>query len=85
MADNKAFADEQRFGFSLLCDVDRAVGRQYGVERGADEDYPDYPKRMTFLIDGDGNIAKVYEVTDAGAHPSEVLQDLRAVAASGPT
>lgn len=38
---------------------------------------------MTFLIDGDGTIAKIYEVTDAGAHPGEVLDDLRALA--GPT
>jgi peroxiredoxin Q/BCP len=74
------FAEEHRFGYSLLCDTDRTVGRLYGVERGADDPYPDYPKRITFLIDPDGMVAKVYEVTDPGAHPDEVLADLRALA-----
>jgi len=74
------FAEEHSFGYSLLCDMDRTVGRLYGVERGADEPYPDYPKRITFLIDPEGMVAKVYEVTDPGAHPDEVLADLRALA-----
>jgi peroxiredoxin Q/BCP len=74
------FADEHGFGFSLLCDVDRAVGRLYGAERDPDDKYPDYPRRITFLIDPSGTVAKVYEVTDPGAHPDEVLADLRALA-----
>lgn len=78
-AENKAFTDEHGFGYALLCDTDHAVGRVYGVERGKDENNPQYPKRMTFLIDPEGNVAKVYEVADAGAHPAEVLEDLRAL------
>ena len=73
------FAEEHGFGYSLLCDVDRTVGRLYGAERGADEHYPDFPKRITYLIDPNGDIAKVYEVTDPGGHPDEVLADLRAL------
>ena len=57
--------------------MDRAVGRLYGAEKGADEQYPDFPKRITFLIDPEGVVAKVYEVTDVGAHPDEVLADIR--------
>ncbi len=75
-ADNKVFAGAQEFGFPLLSDVDHSVGQAYGVERGPDEQYPDYPKRMTFLIDRDGIVAKVYEVTDVGAHTGEVLDDI---------
>jgi peroxiredoxin len=63
-----------------LCDVDRAVGKAYGVERGPDEKFPEYPKRMTFLIAPDGTIAKVYEVTDVATHPDDVLADIRALA-----
>jgi peroxiredoxin Q/BCP len=73
------FADEHGFGYSLLCDVDRAVGRAYGVERDPSDDYPDFPKRITFLIDPAGMVAKVYEVSDAGAHPGDVLADLEAL------
>jgi peroxiredoxin Q/BCP len=79
---NEAFADEQGFSFPLLCDVDRSVGCLYGVQRGADEQYPDYPNRMTFLIDREGRIVKVYEVIDADAHADEVLEDLRSLAGS---
>jgi len=83
-ADNKVFTEAQGFGFPLLCDVDRSVGRLYGAERGADASNPDFPKRITFLIDPAAKIVKVYEVADAGAHPEEVLQDLRELVA-GPT
>jgi hypothetical protein len=38
---------------------------------------------MTFLIDPSGTLVKIYEVTDAGAHPEEVLIDLRQLAAAG--
>jgi peroxiredoxin Q/BCP len=70
------FAEENDFPYSLLCDVDRTVGRAYGIERPSDDPFPDYPRRVTFLIDPEGNVAKVYEVTEAGAHPDEVLADL---------
>ena len=62
----------------MLCDVDRSVGRAYGAEKGPDEQYPDFPKRVTYLIDPDGVVAQVYEVKDVGAHPDEVLADIRA-------
>ena len=54
------------------------MGRAYGVERGADEPYPEFPKRLTYLIDPGGVIAKVYDVKDVAAHPDEVLADIRA-------
>ena len=76
------FAEEHDFPFSLLCDVDRAVGRAYGAERPADEPYPDFPKRITYLIDPTGTVAKAYEVTDPGGHPAEVLADLTGLVGS---
>jgi len=66
----------------LLCDTDRTVGRAYGAEKGPDEPYPDFPKRVTFLIDPNGQVAKVYAVSDVGTHPDDVLADLRALAGS---
>ena len=56
--------------------------RAYGVERGPDEQNSGYAKRMSFLIDPDGLIAKAYEVSDAGAHPELVLEDLRRLVSS---
>ena len=81
--ENKAFAEAQSFGYRLLSDVDHSTGRTYSVERGPEEPYPDYPKRMTFLIAPDGTVAKVYEVKDPGAHPDTVLEDVRGMASDG--
>jgi peroxiredoxin Q/BCP len=61
--------------------VDRAIGRLYGAERGPDEQYPDFPKRLTFLIAPDGTIRKIYDVTDPAGHPAEVLADIKAESA----
>jgi peroxiredoxin len=36
-----------------------------------------FAKRLSFLIDPEGVIAKSYEVSDVAAHPSEVLADIR--------
>jgi peroxiredoxin Q/BCP len=76
-ADNRAFAEAQSFGFRLLCDTDRSVGELYGVVRDPTEQSPDYPRRMTFLIDPSGRVANIYEVRDTEAHPGEVLADVQ--------
>ena len=49
---------------------------QYDVLRGTDDAYPDFPKRISYLIDPDGVIRRSYEVTDVDAHADEVLADL---------
>ena len=79
-ADNKAFAEEQAFGFALLSDVDRRVGRQYEVARQADDQYAAFPLRVSYLIAPDGVIRRAYAVTDVAGHAAEVLRDLAALA-----
>jgi peroxiredoxin Q/BCP len=75
-AENLEFATAQGFGYQLLSDVDRRVGAAYGVLRAADEQYVDYPRRHSYLIDGDGLIRRAYAVTDVATHAAEVLTDL---------
>jgi peroxiredoxin Q/BCP len=79
-AENKAFAEAQGFPYRLLSDVDHAVGRVYGAEKGPDEKFPDFPKRVTFLIDPDGVVRRVYQVTDTATHPEQVLADILSAA-----
>jgi peroxiredoxin len=62
--------------------VDRTVGELYETKRHPDEEYPDSPKRRTYLIDPEGIIRKAYRVKDVDAHPDEVLQDLRELRAA---
>ena len=41
-----------------------------------------FAKRLSYLIDPEGVIAKSYEVGDVNTHPQEVLADLRDLASS---
>ena len=75
-AENLEFAEAQRFGYPLLSDVDRAVGTEYHVVRPPDDQYAEFPRRHSFLIDDTGVIRRVYMVTDVAAHASDVLVDL---------
>lgn len=76
VAENKAFADAQRFPFPLLSDVERAVGRRYQVVRPDDDQYAAFPLRVSYLIDPAAVIRRAYSVTDVGDHAAAVLRDL---------
>ena len=77
--ENKAFADAQGFPYRLLADEDRSVGEVYGVRKDPGEQYGEYPRRRSFLIDPDGVLRKIYDVTDVATHPQQVLADLIAL------
>ena len=81
--DNRGFAEQNGLPFRLLSDVDRTVAEQYETKRGPDEQSPEFAKRRTYLIDPDGVIRKAYRVSDIPAHPGEVLDDARRMAAEG--
>jgi peroxiredoxin len=55
-----------------LSDTDRTAAIAYGAAESPDQEKP---KRISVLVDTDGRIAKIYDVTDAEAHPAEVLGD----------
>jgi peroxiredoxin Q/BCP len=75
-AENKEFADAQAFGFPLLSDVDRQVGEAYQVVRRSDDQYAEFPMRISYLIDPDGVIRRSYTVADVAGHADQVLRDL---------
>ena len=43
--ENRQFAEDQAFGFRLLSDVDRSVGRAYGLAPPPREHYHQFPGR----------------------------------------
>jgi len=57
----KKFADSLKLPFPLLADPKGEVARAYGVEGPGGV----YAQRVTFVIDGDGKVAKVLEGKDA--------------------
>jgi peroxiredoxin Q/BCP len=76
-AENLEFAEAQGFRYPLLSDVDQSVGAAYDVVRDVDDQYASYPRRQSFLIDGEGVVRRVYVVTDVASHAADVLADLQ--------
>ena len=72
------FADKHGLPFTLLSDADTKVQRAYGAWRKKKMAGREYMGtfRMSFLIDPDGKIAKVYEKVKPAEHAAEVLEDL---------
>ena len=72
-AANLAFRDRFSFPFDLLCDTERTLGLAYGAAESAADGHA---KRISYLIDPEGRIAKVYGEVKPADHPAEVLRDL---------
>jgi peroxiredoxin Q/BCP len=81
-AENRDFADAQGFPFHLLSDVSHEAGRRFGVDRRADDQYADFCRRYSFLVDPDGVIRRTYDVADVAGHADAVLADLAALQAT---
>lgn len=72
---NNAFKQKYDFPFPLLSDYSEQVGVAYET-RAPGTEKVSFAKRLSYLIDPEGTIAKSYEVADIPAHPAEVLVDL---------
>jgi peroxiredoxin Q/BCP len=73
---NHDFGECESLAFPLLSDPERVAGTAYDVVRKPDEKFADKPRRVTYLIDPEGRIARSYLVTDVASHPTQVLADL---------
>jgi len=68
----KKFIDDNNLNFPLLSDNEKTVSKKYGVlkDNGVD-------KRVTFVIDKNGNIADIINVTDIASHSQQVLTEAK--------
>jgi peroxiredoxin Q/BCP len=73
----RRFVESSCLPFPMLCDESGSVVRAYGV-RG----FLGLAKRVSFLIDPEGVVRKVYTRVSPRTHAGEVLEDLRRI--SGP-
>jgi len=64
----KKFIDNNGLNFPLLSDETKEVSKKYGVLKDDGRD-----KRITFIVDKNGNIAKVMEVKDIESHSKDVF------------
>jgi peroxiredoxin Q/BCP len=75
-----AFAEAEQFHYRLLSDPDQTVGAAYDTVRQEGEDYHGMPlpRRVSYLINPDGVIAKAYDLTgqDLSEHAGRILDDI---------
>jgi len=78
--EQKKFADEHDFPFSLISDPERKIGELYAAARPADDPAVAFPLRTSFLISPEGLIAAIWDqdsITDFQTHGDEVLSVIR--------
>ncbi len=73
VTENAAFADKFGFPFLLLSDPDRRVAMAYGA---CDDRKARHAERISYVIDEQGGILRVYPQVDPRIHAAEVLADL---------
>ena len=71
---HQEFLEEKKLPFALASDEDHTISSRYGVGSNIVGD-----QRMTFLVDREGKIAKVWPDVDPGVHAEEVLTAVRAL------
>lgn len=67
---HKQFTDKFGLPFPLLADVGGTITKAYDVDGGG------YAKRVTYVIDGDRTIAKVYDRVNTDTHAKDILAEL---------
>ena len=72
VASHKLFAEKYNLPFSLLADEKGEVSKLYDSLRKL----LGYAKRNTFIVDPEGNIAKIYLSVNPKTHSEMVLSDL---------
>lgn len=76
---HRRFADEHGLPFVLLSDPDGEVLERYGVPSAMG-----MAARVTFVIDRDGRIARVYPNADPAVHVGDVVRALEGLSPPGP-
>jgi len=76
-ADNhRGFAQKYNLPFPLLADPDKKIAKAYGADNGIP--ILGLDRRVTYVIDEDGRIIKVYPDVDPATHAAEIIQALGA-------
>lgn len=69
-ASHQAFTNKYNLPFPLLADTDAAITKAYDVDGGG------YAKRVTYVINSDGKIEKVYTSINTETHAKDVLAEI---------
>ncbi|MBX3233978.1 MAG: peroxiredoxin [Labilithrix sp.] len=64
------FQKEHKIPFPLAADADGAIGKAYGVDKTFG-----FYDRVSFLVDKEGKVARVWRDVDPGVHADQVLTE----------
>ena len=70
---NAEFRSECGLDFPLVSDEDASLTTGLDLMKDYGE-YGSFARRVTYLLDAAGVVQRVWDVSDAGEHPEEVLQ-----------
>jgi len=78
-ASHAKFREKYGLPFTLLADTDHAVAEAYGtwVEKTRNGKTSMGMERSTFVIDADGNVARIFRRVKPDEHADQVLEALR--------
>ena len=79
VASHQKFSEKFNLPFPILSDTEKVVAKLFGVwgkKKFMGREYMGI-KRMSFLINPQGKIAKIYEQVKPDIHAKEVLEDLK--------
>jgi peroxiredoxin Q/BCP len=71
---NQQFTDKNKYTYPLLSDVDKKLITALGIKAASGN-----AMRVTYIVDPNGKIAKVYDKVTPKSHPEEVLKDIKAL------
>lgn len=74
-AGKRSFTERHALPFPVVTDADLSWARAFGVRV-----LFGIPQRVSFLLDGEGRVAKVYRDVDVGVHADDVLADAKSLA-----
>ncbi|MGE5425484.1 MAG: peroxiredoxin [Bacillota bacterium] len=63
-----SFSSQHGLPFTIISDSEEKIVKEYGADGSA--------RRISYLIDPEGNIAKIYPSVKPSKHAAEVLEDL---------
>ncbi len=73
---NQKFNDKEKLPYPLLCDTEAKLIKELGILAKSGK----AAQRITFVVDDQGKIAKIYDKVSVRDHPKAVLADVKAMA-----
>jgi peroxiredoxin Q/BCP len=72
---HQQFKAKHHLPFALLSDQDRSVANLYGAYQSVKNYF--YPERMTFLINEQGEIVRIFKQVEIVGHAEEILKSFK--------